>query len=97
MVVVRRRRHELSDSERDTFEDMLRSLTVSRRDIRRAMLFALDHAECAEDVRRSQTKTVAAAAAAAAVAAAAAALAVVLRVTLSAEATMRDRYPKTVR
>jgi len=41
---------ELTDEERDAFEDMLRSLTVERSSIRTAMLFALDHAAAAAEI-----------------------------------------------
>lgn len=41
----------LSDIQRDRFEDMLRIITVERRDIREAMAFALDNADSASDVR----------------------------------------------
>ncbi|KAL6041297.1 U2 snRNP-associated SURP domain-containing protein [Balamuthia mandrillaris] len=41
---------ELSASQRDHFEDLLRALTLSRPRIREAMCFALDHSECAEEV-----------------------------------------------
>ena len=41
---------ELTEEERDTFEDTLRTLTVERCSIRAAMLFALDHAAAAAEI-----------------------------------------------
>ena len=41
---------ELTEEERDLFEDLLRSLTVERGSIRTAMLFALDHAAAAAEI-----------------------------------------------
>lgn len=41
---------ELSQSQRDEFEDMLRSLTVDRASIRDGMAFALDNADAAREV-----------------------------------------------
>ena len=47
---------QLSELARDKFEDLLRSLTAERAAVRDAMVFALDHAECAAEVQpRSQT------------------------------------------
>lgn len=40
----------LTDEEADEFEDMLRSLSMERADVQRAMGFALDHAAAALDV-----------------------------------------------
>jgi len=40
----------LSELQRDRFEDLLRGLSAERRDIRTAMVFALDNAECAAEV-----------------------------------------------
>ncbi|GFH30522.1 uncharacterized protein HaLaN_29394, partial [Haematococcus lacustris] len=40
----------LSEKERDRFEDMLRSLTVERADIRTAMIFAVDCADAGADI-----------------------------------------------
>jgi U2-associated protein SR140 len=40
----------LSDRDRDAFEDILRSLTISRRAIRDAMGFSLDHSESAPEI-----------------------------------------------
>lgn len=39
---------------RRRFEDLLRALTVERADIREAMVFALDNADCAAEVCGSQ-------------------------------------------
>ena len=39
---------------RGRFEDLLRALTVERADIREAMVFALDNADCAAEVRGCQ-------------------------------------------
>jgi U2-associated protein SR140 len=36
--------------ERERLEDMLRQLRVERADIRAAMVFALDHANCAAEI-----------------------------------------------
>ena len=41
---------ELTEEQRDAFEDILRSLTVERGSIRTAMLFALDHAAAAAEI-----------------------------------------------
>jgi U2-associated protein SR140 len=41
---------ELTEAERDAFEDILRTLTVERSSIRAAMLFALDHAPAAAEI-----------------------------------------------
>lgn len=43
--------HGLSDQQRDEFEDMLRGLTLEREQVKKAMAFALDNAEAANDVR----------------------------------------------
>lgn len=40
----------LTDAQRDEFEDMLRSLTLERSQIREAMGFALDNADAAGEV-----------------------------------------------
>lgn len=40
----------LTDSEHDRFEDMLRTLTVERGDVREAMVFAMDNADAAAEV-----------------------------------------------
>eukprot|EP00240_Pyramimonas_obovata_P002804 CAMPEP_0118921002 /NCGR_PEP_ID=MMETSP1169-20130426/411_1 /TAXON_ID=36882 /ORGANISM="Pyramimonas obovata, Strain CCMP722" /LENGTH=760 /DNA_ID=CAMNT_0006861649 /DNA_START=161 /DNA_END=2439 /DNA_ORIENTATION=+ len=40
----------LTDDEADEFEDMLRSLSMERADIRRGMAFALEHSHAAQDV-----------------------------------------------
>jgi hypothetical protein len=40
----------LSDLQRDKFEDLLRGLTAERGAVRDAMVFALDHADCAAEV-----------------------------------------------
>mmetsp|Transcript_3799 Transcript_3799/g.6509 ORF Transcript_3799/g.6509 Transcript_3799/m.6509 type:complete len:840 (+) Transcript_3799:199-2718(+) len=40
----------LTDDEADEFEDLLRSLTMERADIRRGMAFALEHSNAAQDV-----------------------------------------------
>lgn len=40
----------LSDMQRDKFEDLLRGLTAERTAVRDAMVFALDHADCAAEV-----------------------------------------------
>lgn len=40
----------LTDSQRDEFEDMLRALTLERRQIREAMGFSLDNSEAAGEV-----------------------------------------------
>ena len=40
----------LSELQRDRFEDLLRGLSAERRDVRTAMVFALDNAECAAEV-----------------------------------------------
>ena len=42
----------LSEVQRDRFEDMLRRLTQERADVGEAMIFALDHAECATEVSK---------------------------------------------
>ena len=39
------------------FEDLLRALTVERADIREAMVFALDNADCAAEVRGCQLRS----------------------------------------
>lgn len=41
----------LSDLQRERFEDLLRGITCARPDICDAMVFALDNAECASEVR----------------------------------------------
>lgn len=43
----------LSDTQRDRFEDLLRSLTMERVDIRAGMVFALDNADSATEVSSS--------------------------------------------
>ena len=45
-----RRRDQLSDNERDIFEDMLRTLTAERESIGDAMVFALGRAEAAKEI-----------------------------------------------
>lgn len=40
----------LTDSEHDRFEDMLRTLTAERADVREAMVFAMDNADAAAEV-----------------------------------------------
>lgn len=40
----------LSELQRDRFEDLLRGLTAERKDVRDAMVFALDNAESASEV-----------------------------------------------
>ena len=45
----------LSEVQRDRFEDMLRNLTQERADVAEAMIFALDHAECATEVSTRAT------------------------------------------
>lgn len=40
----------LTDAQRDEFEDMLRSLTLERSQIKEAMGFALDNADAAGEV-----------------------------------------------
>ncbi|KAK9825189.1 hypothetical protein WJX81_005170 [Elliptochloris bilobata] len=47
---VRDKDRPLPDVQRDRFEDLLRALTVERADIREAMVFALDNADCAAEV-----------------------------------------------
>jgi len=42
--------HGLSEEQRDELEDMLRGLTLEREHVKRAMTFALDNAEAANDV-----------------------------------------------
>lgn len=46
----RERELQLSDLERERLEDMLRQLRIERSDIQTAMLFALDHANCAAEI-----------------------------------------------
>ena len=46
-----REKLELTDEEHSEFSQMLRELTVDRRKIKLAMAFALDNAECSEEVR----------------------------------------------
>ena len=48
--ILKDRDRPLSDVQRDRFEDMLRKLTQERSDVAEAMIFALDHAECATEV-----------------------------------------------
>lgn len=42
--------HGLNEEQRDEFEDMLRGLTLEREQVKKAMAFALDNAEAANDV-----------------------------------------------
>ena len=46
----------LVESDMDTFEDLLRHLTIERCDIEEGMAFALDHAEAAQDVAEILTE-----------------------------------------
>uniref|UniRef100_A0A6S8KMZ3 U2 snRNP-associated SURP motif-containing protein n=2 Tax=Dunaliella TaxID=3044 RepID=A0A6S8KMZ3_DUNTE len=49
------RERPLSDRERDRFEDMLRTLTVERADIKNAMVFALDCADAGAEIVETLT------------------------------------------
>jgi U2-associated protein SR140 len=53
---VRRGREQLSEDQRDDFEDLLRGLTMNRQRIRDAMGFAIDNAEAASEVVQVMTE-----------------------------------------
>ena len=49
--------HGLNEEQRDEFEDMLRGLTLEREQVKKAMTFALDNAEAANDVSSNLSPT----------------------------------------